>query len=57
MGKSGASLAPINRNVIKGGVPANLVAKVKAIEGKIRSGNFRVDIEEAQPRGSVTVKK
>jgi basic membrane protein A and related proteins len=57
MGKGGASLAPINRNVVKGGVPATLVAKVKAQEGKIRSGNFRVDIEEAQPPGSVTVKK
>jgi basic membrane protein A and related proteins len=57
MGKGGASLAPINRNVVKGGVPAKLVAKVKAQEGKIRSGNFRVDIEEAQPPGSVTVKK
>jgi basic membrane protein A and related proteins len=56
MGKAGASLAPINRNA-RGGVPAKLVAKAKALEAKIKSGNFRVDIEEAQPPGSVSVKR
>jgi basic membrane lipoprotein Med (substrate-binding protein (PBP1-ABC) superfamily) len=56
MAQGGASLAPINRSVIKGGVPARLVAKVKGLQAKIKSGNLRVDIDEAQPPGSVTVK-
>ena len=55
IGKGGASLAPINTGV-KGGVPAKLVAKVKALQAKIKSGSFRVDIDEAQPPGSVSVK-
>ena len=55
MAQGGSSLAPINRNVIKGGVPAKLVAKVKGLQA-IKSGNLRVDIDEAQPPGSVTVK-
>jgi hypothetical protein len=42
--------------VVKGGVPAKLVAKVKGLQTKINSGNLRVDIDEAQPPGSVTVK-
>jgi basic membrane protein A and related proteins len=56
MGKGGATIAPINRNVVKGGVPAKLVAKVKGLQTKIMSGNLRVDIDEAQPPGSVAVK-
>jgi basic membrane protein A and related proteins len=56
MAQGGSSLAPINRNVIKGGVPAKLVSKVNGLQAKIRSGNLRVDIDEAQPPGSVTVK-
>ena len=56
MGKGGATIAPINRNVVKGGVPAKLVAKVKGLQTKIKSGNLRVDIDEAQPPGSVAVK-
>ena len=56
MAQGGATLAPINRNVIKGGVPARLVTKVKGLQAKIKSGNLRVDIDEAQPPGSVTVK-
>jgi len=56
MAQGGASLAPINRSVIKGGVPARLVTKVKGLQAKIKSGNLRVDINEAQPPGSVTVK-
>jgi basic membrane lipoprotein Med (substrate-binding protein (PBP1-ABC) superfamily) len=55
VGKGGASLAPINTKV-KGGVPAKLIAKVKALQAKIKSGNFRVDIDEAQPPGSVSAK-
>lgn len=55
MGKGGATLAPINR-AVRGGVPAKLVAKVKALQAKIRTGNLRVDIEEAQPPGSVSAK-
>ena len=56
MAQGGATIAPINRNVIKGGVPARLVTKVKGLQAKIKSGNLRVDIDEAQPPGSVTVK-
>jgi basic membrane protein A and related proteins len=56
MAQGGATLAPINRNVVKGGVPARLVTKVKGLQAKIKSGNLRVDIDEAQPPGSVTVK-
>jgi basic membrane protein A len=55
MGKGGASLAPINRGA-KGGVPNPLVARVQKLEAKIRSGALRVDINEAQPSGSVSVK-
>ena len=55
MAQGGATIAPINRGV-KGGVPARLVAKVKGLQAKIKSGNLRVDIDEAQPPGSVTVK-
>ena len=56
MGKGGATIAPINRNVVKGGVPAKLVAKVKGLQTNIKSGNLRVDIDEAQPPGSVADK-
>lgn len=56
MGKGGASLAALNKSV-KGGLPAALVAKVKALQGKIRAGALRVDINEAQPAGSVAVKR
>ena len=38
------------------GDPAKLVAKVKGLQTKIKSGNLRVDIDEAQPPGSVAVK-
>jgi basic membrane protein A and related proteins len=55
IGKGGASLAPINTHA-KGGVPAKLVANVKRLLVKIRSGSLRVDIDEAQPSGSVSVK-
>jgi len=55
MGKGGASLAPINARA-KSGVPARLVAKVKGLRAQIKSGALRVDINEAQPSGSVSVK-
>ncbi|RDI75802.1 putative ABC-type transport system periplasmic component/surface lipoprotein [Gaiella occulta] len=55
MGKGGASLAPINARA-KGGVPARLVAKVNGLRAQIKSGALRVDINEAQPSGSVSVK-
>ena len=55
MGKGGASIAPINAQA-KGGVPAKVVAKVRALQAKIKSGAFRVDIDEAQPSGSISVK-
>jgi basic membrane lipoprotein Med (substrate-binding protein (PBP1-ABC) superfamily) len=50
--KGGASLAQINTTVT-GGVPQDLVDKVTAKENDIRSGLFRVDINEATPPGSV----
>jgi len=56
MGDGGARLAPIN-TAAKGGIPAKVVAKVGAVRAKITSGALRVDIDEAQPAGSITVKK
>jgi basic membrane lipoprotein Med (substrate-binding protein (PBP1-ABC) superfamily) len=52
VGKGGAALAPINTDV-NGGVPDELVQAVQQKEDEIRSGAFRVDINEAQPPGSV----
>ncbi len=49
--KGGATLAPINTSVT-GGVPQELVDKVKAKEAEIKSGLFRVDIDEAPPPAS-----
>lgn len=49
--KGGASLAPINTKV-KGGIPQELIDMVKAKEEAIKSGLFRVDINEAQPPAS-----
>jgi basic membrane protein A and related proteins len=54
MGKGGADLAPINEDV-QGGVPESLVQKVQKRAEEIRSGVFRVDIDEAQPAGSVVL--
>jgi len=56
MGDGGARLAPINK-AAKGGIPARVVAKVNAVRAKITSGALRVDIDEGQPAGSITVKK
>jgi basic membrane lipoprotein Med (substrate-binding protein (PBP1-ABC) superfamily) len=55
MAKGGASLAPINR-AAKGGIPARVVSRVRGLQAKIRSGILRVDIDEAQPPGSISVK-
>jgi basic membrane protein A and related proteins len=52
MGKGGASLADVNPDVA-GGVPQELIDEVTAKEEAIRSGNFRVDINEAQPPGAI----
>src|SRR5688572_19530516 len=49
--KGGATLAPINTDVT-GGVPQELIDQVKAKEDEIKSGLFRVDIDEAQPPAS-----
>lgn len=56
MGQGGASLAAVNAGA-KGGIPGKLVALVKQLTAKINAGTLRVDINEAQPRGSVSVKK
>jgi basic membrane lipoprotein Med (substrate-binding protein (PBP1-ABC) superfamily) len=45
--KGGASLAPFHGTESK--LPADLVTKVKDKEAQIKSGLFRVDIDEAQP--------
>jgi len=50
--KGGASLAEINTG-ITGGVPQELLDKVTAKENEIRSGIFRVDINENTPAGAV----
>jgi len=49
--KGGAALAEINTSV-GGGVPADLVTKVQEKESAIKSGTFRVDINEATPPGA-----
>ena len=51
VGKGGAELAEINTSV-GGGVPADLVTKVQEKETAIKSGTFRVDINEATPPGA-----
>lgn len=49
--KGGASLAPINTDVL-GGIPQALIDQVMAKEEVIKSGLFRVDITESQPPAS-----
>ncbi len=49
--KGGAALAQINASVA-GGVPDDLLTKVKDKETAIKSGTFRVDINEATPPGA-----
>src|SRR4051812_15934405 len=56
MGKGGATLAPLNEQV-KGGLPQPVQKLVQKREQEIKSGVFRVDIDEAQPAGSVVAKK
>ena len=52
--KGGAALAPINTDVL-GGIPQELVDAVMARETEIKSGLFRVDINESQPDNSTSV--
>lgn len=49
--KGGATLAPINTGVT-GGIPQELIDSVTAKETEIKSGLFRVDIDEAPPPAS-----
>jgi basic membrane lipoprotein Med (substrate-binding protein (PBP1-ABC) superfamily) len=49
--KGGATLAPINAEV-SGGIPQELIDTVTAREQEIKSGLFRVDIDEAPPPAS-----
>ena len=49
--KGGAALAEIN-TAVGGGVPSDLVTKVQEKEAAIKSGTFRVDINEATPPGA-----
>jgi len=49
--KGGATLATLNTGVT-GGIPQELIDKVKAKEAEIKSGLFRVDIDEAPPPAS-----
>jgi basic membrane protein A len=46
--KGGASLAPFHNTESK--IPTDLAQKVKDIESQIKSGTFRVDINEGQPQ-------
>ncbi|MEN8039888.1 MAG: BMP family protein [Actinomycetota bacterium] len=52
LAKGGASLAPINTSVT-GGVDQALIDMVEATEADIRSGVFRVNINEEEPAGSI----
>jgi basic membrane protein A len=54
MAKGGASLAPINTDV-EGGIPQGILDMVEKREQEILNGTFRVDIDEAQPAGSVVL--
>jgi basic membrane protein A len=56
MGKGGASLATIN-TAVKGGIPAAVESLVAKRAAEIKSGAFRVNIDEAQPSGSVIAAK
>jgi basic membrane lipoprotein Med (substrate-binding protein (PBP1-ABC) superfamily) len=56
VGKGGAALAPINTGV-RGGIPAAVVTLVEKRQQEIKNGLFRVDIDEAQPSGSVIAAK
>jgi len=56
MAKGGASLAPINEDV-KGGIPQRLVNMVNKKEQQIMNGTFRVNIDEAEPAGSVVLEQ
>ena len=49
--KGGATLASINTKVT-GGIPQELIDQVKAKEAEIKSGLFRVDIDEVPPPAS-----
>jgi basic membrane protein A and related proteins len=49
--KGGAALAEVNADVA-GGVPSDLLTKVQEKEQAIKSGTFRVDINEATPPGA-----
>jgi hypothetical protein len=53
--KGGSSLAEIN-TAVKGGLPGDLVAKAEEALASIKSGVFRVDVNEAVPAGSVVNK-
>jgi basic membrane lipoprotein Med (substrate-binding protein (PBP1-ABC) superfamily) len=53
--KGGSSLAEIN-TAVKGGLPADLVTKAEEALASIKSGIFRVDVNEAVPAGSVVNK-
>lgn len=48
--KGGASLAPFHN--VESKIPADLLAKVKQKEADIKSGAFRVDIDENQPQAT-----
>src|SRR5215208_5067796 len=56
MGKGGASLAPLN-TAVEGGIPMPVQNLVSKREKAIKSGTFRVNIDEAQPAGSVIAEK
>jgi basic membrane lipoprotein Med (substrate-binding protein (PBP1-ABC) superfamily) len=56
MKHGGSSMASLNTSV-KGGLPDDLVNKVKAKEQEIKSGAFTVPVDDKQPAGSISVSK
>jgi basic membrane protein A and related proteins len=56
MAKGGASLAPINEDVA-GGIPERFISMVNKKEQQIMNGTFRVNIDEAEPAGSVVLEQ
>jgi basic membrane protein A len=51
----GSSLAELN-TAVKGGIPADLMAKVTAKQAELKSGSFTTPVDEKTPAGSTEIK-
>lgn len=51
----GSSLAELN-TAVKGGIPADLMAKVTAKQAEMKSGSFTTPVDEKTPAGSTEIK-